>query len=81
MLPFAEPRVVTHSSGRPWLVGCWSPEDITVVTAGDARLVVIGRCPITTTRLTGLAAEVRTLEDVDRVARLLAGCVHVVASV
>ncbi|MGH3693837.1 MAG: asparagine synthase-related protein [Pseudonocardiaceae bacterium] len=81
VLPFTAPRTVTHPSGRPWLVGSWSPEDITVVTAGDVRLVVIGRCPITTTRLADLAAEVRSLADVDRVARLLSGCVHVLASV
>ncbi|WJV44470.1 asparagine synthase-related protein [Streptomyces flavofungini] len=78
--PFAAPRLIPHPSGRPWLVGSWEPDEIRQVTVGPVRVVVIGRCPVTTTHLEGLCRRLRTLADVDALARQLPGSFHLVAA-
>jgi asparagine synthase (glutamine-hydrolysing) len=62
-------------------VGRWAAGEISVSAAGPVRVAVIGVCPITATRLSGLAARVRTVSDVDALAAALPGACHVVASV
>ncbi|MEU5213369.1 lasso peptide isopeptide bond-forming cyclase [Streptomyces sp. NPDC020742] len=79
--PWAAPRVLSHASGRPWLVGRWSPDELQVATAGPVRVAVIGVCPVTATRLSELTARVRTVADVDALAAALPGACHVAASV
>ncbi|GAA1300604.1 asparagine synthase-related protein [Saccharothrix xinjiangensis] len=74
-------EVVSHASGRPWLVGRWQPGECTVAEAGLVRVAVIGCCPVTATRLCGMVAGVRRVAELDAVARALPGSVHVVASV
>ncbi|GES32092.1 asparagine synthase [Streptomyces angustmyceticus] len=81
LLPFADAQVVPHASGRPWLVGRWPHDQVTVAAAGPARLAVIGPCPVTADRLARLAAGVSRLPDVDRVVPSLRGSCHLVASV
>ncbi|MFJ9848635.1 lasso peptide isopeptide bond-forming cyclase [Streptomyces sp. NPDC101150] len=81
VVPWAAPRVYSHASGRPWLVGRWSPGEIQVATAGPVRVAVIGVCPVTATRLSQLTARIRTVTDVDALAAELPGSCHVVASV
>ncbi len=81
LVPFADPQVITHASGRPWLVGRWRPDEMKVASAGATRLAVIGRSPVTTDRLERLAAGVTRLPDVDRTIPALLGSCHVVASV
>ncbi|MBJ3812709.1 asparagine synthase [Streptomyces flavofungini] len=78
--PFAVPRLIPHPSGRPWLVGSWEPDGIRQVTVGPVRVVVIGRCPVTTTHLERLCRRLRTLTDVDALARQLPGSFHLVAA-
>lgn len=78
--PFEAPRVIAHPSGRPWLVGQWEPDEIRQVAIGPVRLVVIGCCPVTTGRLEELCRRIRTLTDVDAVARALPGSFHVLAA-
>ncbi|MGY0057178.1 asparagine synthase-related protein [Streptomyces sp. LZ34] len=51
------------------------------MATGPVRLVVIGFCPVTTGRLDELCRRVRTLTDVDAVARALPGSFHLVAAV
>ncbi|MDW6058873.1 hypothetical protein SAZ11_13555 [Streptomyces sp. FXJ1.4098] len=50
------------------------------MATGPVRLVVIGFCPVTTGRLEELCRRIRTLADVDAVARGLPGSFHVVAA-
>lgn len=69
-----------HASGRPWLVGWWSDEEITVAAAGDTRLAVIGVCPFDTQRLVREAERLRDLTDLDRLACTMPGSFHLVAS-
>ncbi|WP_405651632.1 asparagine synthase-related protein [Streptomyces sp. RK9] len=78
--PFAAPRLIPHPSGRLWLVGSWEPDEVRHVTVGPVRVVVIGRCPVTATHLEQLCRRVRTLADVDALARELPGSFHLVAA-
>lgn len=73
--------VLAHASGSPWLVGCLDPDEVIVAAVGSLRVVVIGSCPVTATRLTELVARVRTAAELDGVARVLPGCWHLVASI
>ncbi|RLL69862.1 asparagine synthase-related protein [Streptomyces sp. Z26] len=78
---FDTPRVFAYPSGRPWVVGDWAPGTAVRAEAGPVRVVVIGFCPVTTARLTGLAARVRTSADVDALAGALRGSFHLVVAV
>ncbi|GGR59961.1 asparagine synthase [Streptomyces eurythermus] len=44
-------RVLRHASGRPWLVGCWTANDMRAVEAGEVRLAVLGVCGLTPAQL------------------------------
>ncbi|MEU4209150.1 lasso peptide isopeptide bond-forming cyclase [Streptomyces sp. NPDC026206] len=81
LVPLASPQVITHASGRPWLVGRWTQDQVTVASAGPARLAVIGPCPVTAGRLEQLTAGISRLPDVARVIPSLLGSCHIVASV
>lgn len=70
---------LAHASGNSWLVGSLDQE-ITLASVGPLRVAVIGSCPITAVRLTDLVARVRTVAELDTVARALPGHVHLVAS-
>ncbi|MFE3879417.1 asparagine synthase-related protein [Kitasatospora sp. NPDC059146] len=74
------PRSVAHASGRPWLAGSWSPEDLVVSEAGPVRVAVHGLSPVGQDRLDALTRTVRELSDLDALARSLPGNTHVIAS-
>ncbi|MEU3753441.1 asparagine synthase-related protein [Streptomyces olivoreticuli] len=74
-------RIVAHGSGRPWLLGRWADDQVTVARTRKARVAVIGRCPVTAAELTALLGQVDDLAQVERVARPLAGSFHLIASV
>ncbi|WP_414166968.1 asparagine synthase-related protein [Streptoverticillium reticulum] len=80
LLPQAS-RVIPHASGRPWLMGDWPDGQVTVAAAGEARLAVVGRCPVTAGALAARLRPVREVSDVEEAVRGLAGSFHVVASV
>jgi asparagine synthase (glutamine-hydrolysing) len=73
-------RTLTHASGRPWLVGCWRDDELTVAEVGGARLAVIGCCPVTAAELTREAERLRDLAQLDGLARRLPGSFHLVAA-
>lgn len=79
---FAPPgsRALTHSSGRPWLVGHWHDDEIVTASAGDAALAVIGCCPVEADELRRRAARLRDLAELDALARSLSGSFHLVAA-
>jgi hypothetical protein len=52
--------LLRHASGRPWLVGAFDRDELTVASVGSLRVAVIGTCPVTATRLGELLAPVRT---------------------
>ncbi|MCA1693277.1 MAG: asparagine synthase, partial [Actinobacteria bacterium] len=72
---------VTHPSGRPWLLGCWADEAVTVGHAGQVKIVVIGDHAITTEELTTAASRMGSVTDVDRLAATLVGSSHLIASI
>jgi asparagine synthase (glutamine-hydrolysing) len=53
-------RVVSHASGRPWLVGCWPDWELTACAVGDMRPVVAGTCSL---KAAELAARARQISD------------------
>ncbi|MBW4718141.1 asparagine synthase-related protein [Saccharothrix obliqua] len=80
-VPHDEPDVVRHPSGRPWLVGRWSPRDLVVVDEGPVRVVLFGFCPVDPREVRAHLVRVRHPADLDALARVLPGCAHLVASV
>jgi asparagine synthase (glutamine-hydrolysing) len=74
-------RVVSHPSGRPWLLGRWADDIVITATAGDTRVAVMGQHAVTVNQLTEAASRIRTVTDLDPLAASLAGSSHLVASV
>ncbi len=74
------PRVIEHHSGRPWLVGDWRDDEIVSVSAGPRRLVLLGCTTAQPDALAARLGRVRSLADLDDLARLAAGSFHLVAS-
>ncbi|MBG0816445.1 lasso peptide isopeptide bond-forming cyclase [Planomonospora sp. ID82291] len=73
-------RILHHASGRPWLIGHWPDDGITLAEAGATRLAVIGSCPVGAERLAAEARRLRDLAQLDRLARSLPGSFHLVAA-
>lgn len=74
-------RELLHPSGRPWLLGSWAEESITCGRAGDTAIAVLGQHSLTPAGLEAAGVRSRTVGDVDRLARSLAGSSHLIASV
>jgi asparagine synthase (glutamine-hydrolysing) len=72
---------VRHPSGRPWLLGHWSPSGIAVGETGRAKIVVIGDHAVTSGRLSTAADRAHTVADLDGLAGAMAGSCHLTASV
>lgn len=72
--------LLAHPSGRPWLVGSLGRDRLILAEMDSVRVAVIGTCPVTATQLANLISKVRTLAELDTVARELPGCFHLVAS-
>ncbi|MFE9026283.1 lasso peptide isopeptide bond-forming cyclase [Streptomyces iakyrus] len=72
---------VGHPSGRPWLLGRWSPGALTIGEAGRTKIAVVGEHAVTADRLTPAAGRVGTIAGLDGPARGMAGSFHLIASV
>lgn len=81
MLRARADKVIAHGSGRPWLLGNWPSEQMTVAEAGSARVAVLGRFLLDPDVLTTRLGRVRDVGAVDRVTAGLAGSFHLIASV
>ncbi|MEU0124915.1 asparagine synthase-related protein [Streptomyces albidoflavus] len=73
-------QVVRHASGRPWLVGRWTADELLWAEAGPVRVAVIGAAPPGPEPLLRAAGRARTPRDLDALARSLPGSFHLVAS-
>lgn len=80
-VPFMAQQKLTHSSGRPWVIGCWLAGEVLLATTDSVRVAVIGFCPITAARLSQLISQVRVLSDIDALAQVLPGSFHLIASI
>ncbi len=74
-------QTLSHVSGRPWLMGRWSADELVSAQVEGIQVVVIGCCPVTTTTLSALASRVRTVADLDRLEAGLSGSFHLVAAI
>ncbi|MGP3980304.1 lasso peptide isopeptide bond-forming cyclase [Streptomyces sp. KR80] len=72
---------VRHPSGRPWLLGRWSPNAVAVGEAGRTKIVVVGDHAVTSGRLTTAAGRTHTVADLDGLAGSMVGSCHLAASV
>ena len=70
-----------HTSGRPWVLGCWSEGTVTTGQAGDTKIAVIGQHAVRTDELARAAGQIRVISDLDRLAGSLIGSSHLIASV
>jgi asparagine synthase (glutamine-hydrolysing) len=76
----AQVEVIPHASGRPWIVGRWSDEELTWTAAGQRRVAVLGCAPVTCAGLANALKSVHSLECLDGLARALPGSFHLAAS-
>ncbi|MEU4209967.1 asparagine synthase-related protein [Streptomyces sp. NPDC026206] len=79
-VPAPGPRVIRHASGRPWLVGHWPDQAVTVAAAGRTRVAVAGFCPVSRGKLKAAAARSADISALDGLARELRGSAHLLAS-
>jgi asparagine synthase (glutamine-hydrolysing) len=73
-------QVCSHASGRPWLVGQWADEEITLAEEGETRVALIGCCEIGTDELHAFTRQVRGIAELDRLGGQLSGSAHLAAS-
>ncbi|WP_042429334.1 lasso peptide isopeptide bond-forming cyclase [Streptacidiphilus anmyonensis] len=75
-IPLDDAVVVPHASGRPWIVGHWPVDAVTVAEAGPVRLAVIGHAPLSRARLTAIAGRISGPADAARALDDLRGSCH-----
>lgn len=73
-------RRVDHSSGRPWIVGDWADDEVTVVEAGPRRMAVLGHTRLDRRTAVAALGRLRSLHDVDTLASRLPGAFHLTVS-
>lgn len=73
-------EVLYHASGRPWIVGSWSPAEVRLAQAGGRRLALLGCTRIGADALRSALDRAGTLRDLDALARSLPGAAHLIAS-
>lgn len=76
-----EIQEIGHPSGRPWLLGHWSPGALAVGEAGRVKIAVVGQHAMTAERLATAARRTDTVAGLDALAGSLVGSVHLAASV
>ncbi len=72
---------VSHPSGRPWLLGCWADESLTVGQANQTKIAVIGEHAVTASELITAAKGITAIAGLDSLAGSLAGSFHLAASI
>ncbi|MEU2512032.1 lasso peptide isopeptide bond-forming cyclase [Streptomyces syringium] len=75
-----ETRVLAHPSGRPWLIGRWSDQEIVTARVGRTAIALVGCCPVEQSELDRHASRLRDLTALDVLTRHLPGSFHLVAS-
>ncbi|MFJ8109917.1 lasso peptide isopeptide bond-forming cyclase [Streptomyces sp. NPDC096132] len=71
---------IDHASGRPWILGDWPADEITVVEAGPRRTVLLGHTRLDVAAATAALGRMRSLHDVDTFASRLPGLFHLTVS-
>ncbi|MBF6175026.1 asparagine synthase-related protein [Nocardia blacklockiae] len=73
-------RAIPHPSGRPWLLGNWRDDQVTVARAGNSVLAVFGKSSASPAELETRVRRVRGPADVETAAEALSGSYHLLAS-
>ncbi|NVK80042.1 asparagine synthase-related protein [Streptomyces morookaense] len=73
-------QLVSHASGRPWIVGRWPVGGLTVAAAGRARVALAGHSPADADHLDRVVRQRPDLSAVDALARTVRGSAHLAAS-
>ncbi|MEU5052064.1 asparagine synthase-related protein [Streptomyces sp. NPDC021096] len=73
-------EVESHRSGRPWLVGQWSQDELTVTAAGSGRVALIGDHPPLAPHRAESLRRIRSADELERIAAGIPGCFHLVSS-
>ena len=73
-------RGISHSSGRPWIVGKWEADDCQEFRSRDNVLVLFGSTALDERRVRSELASVHTVGDLERIAGQIDGSYHLVAS-
>ncbi|MEU8381516.1 asparagine synthase-related protein, partial [Streptosporangium sp. NPDC048865] len=74
-------KVLTHRSGRPWLLGQWPGSDIVQAESAHARVALLGTTAITEATLAERLRRIRSVCDLDSLARSIPGSFHLIGSV
>jgi asparagine synthase (glutamine-hydrolysing) len=75
------PNRIDHPSGRPWIVGQWPAEELSVGAAGSSKLVLLGHHGVTSQRLERVAHNASCPGDLDAFAATVDGSWYLLASV
>ncbi|MFF5205261.1 asparagine synthase-related protein [Streptosporangium sp. NPDC000396] len=74
-------KVLTHRSGRSWLLGQWPGSDIVQAESAHARVALLGTAAITEATLAERLRQVRSVRDLDSLAGSIPGSFHLIGSV
>jgi asparagine synthase (glutamine-hydrolysing) len=70
-----------HPSGRPWIAGCWLPDECFVACAGSHALALFGVHDATIAHVEASLAVARSIAELTTFGSSLRGSFHLVASV
>ncbi|AVT33991.1 asparagine synthase [Plantactinospora sp. BC1] len=73
-------RTLTHASGRPWLLGRWTDDEVAVAEFGDRRLVALGEHRLSAGDLERRAAGTRDAAQMCAALQGLPGSFHALAT-
>lgn len=73
-------RTLPYESGRPWLVGDWADDELSLVEVGPRRIAVIGRSRIDADTARRALTQAGSLNDLDPLIRTLPGSFHFLAA-
>jgi asparagine synthase (glutamine-hydrolysing) len=73
-------KVISHSSGRPWIIGHWREDEVVSGGEEDRRIVLLGYTGTTAADLLSAARKGPDLRGLDHLARNLTGSCHLLAS-
>ncbi|MDW5324379.1 asparagine synthase-related protein [Plantactinospora sp. KLBMP9567] len=73
-------RMLTHASGRPWMLGRWTDDEVAVAELGDRRLVALGEHRLSADDLERRAAGARDAGQMCAALQGLPGSFHALAA-
>lgn len=74
-------QVKLHPSGRPWIIGDWSAEDLVEAELTDARICLFGPTTTSKEQLKRMFRSVTSTADIDTLARRIDGSVLLASSI